>query len=344
VPFFQGNSERLYYQQYGGWYQDTQAELKMVETISDLTDMILKQGQEEGTLVYVRNDDEWKTNSDTKNLSHYWILLDSNKSIIKDGWYNLTVEQTLESFSVTTAEGTTVTVNIQAYFQVSSTNEGNNPHTGGTLGYDYGYDYLRHFGYHIVNSDDKNITPPLSTPKGTVTNTHGLFTHTLNNSPECMWNTPQYRLLENVGFKLKGYIDNKGCWAVYRNEGYNKRLETGYISEPTGTPKYRDDILMIDPSYAINRKYLTKEKCAYIPMSDDTVNTRLVTLPQNKEFYRIINCKNIIFRYNSNDKSEEYFFINNANQELKIRKMKAAAILPNMCIASPFVDLTLLAS
>ena len=292
IPFFHGNTERLYYQQFGGWYQDTQAELKMVETIPDLINMIVRQGQEEGTLVYVRNDDEWKTHlsdNEKKESSHYWVLINSNNSINRVGWYNLRINEVSEEFTRDTANSGIITINVQAYFQVQTTNEGNNPHTGGTLGYDYGYSYLRHFGYEINDAANKSIAPRFSKRRGKVENPNGLFNYTLNNSPECMWDKPQYHLLENVGFKLNGYIDNKGCWAVYRN-----------------------DILMTDDSYSIFRKYIEVDgNCTPVLITDRSINTRLVHTPNQIDFYRIVNCKNISFKYDSRDESESHFFINN---------------------------------
>ena len=313
VPFFHGNTDRLYYQQFGGWYQDTQAELRMVETIDDLKSLIITLGQEEGTLVYVRHDDEWKSNINPILYSQYWVLIDSNNSINKDGWVNLTSEQILEPYTITTQSGTSVTINVQAYFQINTTNEGNNPHTGGTLGYDYGHSYLQNIGYDVTKTDNISITPPLSIPKGNVKNINGLFNYTLNNTPQCMWDKPQYYLLEKVGFKLQGYIDNKGCWAVYRNEGYEKRLASGYITD--SKPGLKDDILKTNNGYSIYRTYVQLDSSVYpcFPrlLIDDTANTRHVTIPNDIEFYRIVNCKNIIFRYHSDDVSEEYFFINN---------------------------------
>jgi len=305
VPFFHGNTERLYYQQYGGWYQDTQAELRMVETIEDLKSMIIRLGQEEGTLVFVRNDSQWKVN-DGKKYSNYWVLTDSDKSVNKDGWHNLTEDETSEPFTITTESGVSVTINIQAYFQITTTNEGNNPHTGGTLGYDYGNSYLQNIGYDVINAAKTSITPPLSIKKGNVNNTNGIFNYTLNNSPDCMWDKPQFYLLENVGFKLEGYVDNKGCWPVYRNEGYIRRK---FVSEPK---IYKEDVLMIDPSYSIYNTYTDLSGCTPKLLIDKETNTRYVErIPENTEFYRIVNCKNIVFRYNSEDGSEEYFFINN---------------------------------
>jgi len=332
VPFFHGNTERLYYQQFGGWYQDTQAELRLVETIEDLKNLIIRLGNEEGTLVFVRNDDEWKPTANKSNFSNYWVLVDAHNAMNKEGWANLTHADTEGLYTITgETSGVSVTINVQAYFQITTTNEGNNPHTGGTLGYDYGNSYLQHIGYRINDVNGDSITPQLNegNKKGDVRNLNGLFNYTLSNSPECIWNNPQYYQLENVGFRLVGNIDNKGCWPVYRNEGYGRKIDTGFV--PTKnvyetavdmvvidnvSTKHWEDKLMINKEYSIYRTYIDDvrfRECKPILREDRTANTRHIDdrLASAIDFYRIVNCKNITFRYDSIDGSEEYFFINN---------------------------------
>jgi hypothetical protein len=147
IPGFNKNRNTdIYYQQMGGWYQETYSNVLFVNNISQMYSLIMNPNVIEGTVVYVREIDT--TPSAVTNPSTYWVLIDNTKITQHDGWKNLTIAETETPITVATVHSGNIDIDIQAYSNIITTTEGNNPHTG-YGNYDGGLSYIKHIGANI---------------------------------------------------------------------------------------------------------------------------------------------------------------------------------------------------
>jgi len=83
VPVFKGNSEILYYQQFGEWYQQTFRSLKMANTLDELyrlnrSDLTI------GDVYFVNNSNV------ITDITYYWTLVNLSSFNDIEGWFNMT--------------------------------------------------------------------------------------------------------------------------------------------------------------------------------------------------------------------------------------------------------------
>jgi hypothetical protein len=290
VPAFKGNTEGFWYQMNGGWWRDTKREIKLANEFDDIFNVPFYKYYE-GMTYYVKNDKEYWNIAQTTS-THYWVLVDLQKALDPTiGWHNL-AETELELY--VTPEGTSIS--ITGMEQVKDVIEGNNPHSGGSDGYDDGIEYIQNIGSIITkNGESITCTYPQTRGSENVINCQGIFKQVLDNSPECIWSEPQYYNMENIGFVLEGVIDTKKSWWCGKS--------------PTEF-SVRDYIHM-DGSYHIYPKKLADDWCStcnFVRMEDTSTNTRKVEKSIDIDSYNVVNCKNIIFNYRAEDYVDKRFF------------------------------------
>jgi hypothetical protein len=286
IPAFKGNTDIVYYQQNGGWYQDTQRNIGLANNFNDIR-LMYQNLVQEGSVFYIKADEI------LYNSTHYWVLTDLDNWYKKEAWYPIKQSEMngVTIRGVTTHEN--IFININLMKEIKDEVEGNNPHSGGALGYDEGLSYLQNIGYKIRDCKNTNRLCQYNPPHASVINCEGLFKYVLDNSPECIWKQPQYFNLENIGFDIKCQLDTKKSWGMYSNE---------------------DDIIHTDNSYNILSKFrdpqwCSKDPCDFTWLRGD--NTRKVLYDSNSyKHYQIINVKNIGLEFNVADKVEEEELIN----------------------------------
>jgi hypothetical protein len=288
VPSFKGNTEDFWYQMNGGWWRDTKREIKLANEFDDIFNVPFYKYYE-GMIYYVKSDKEYWDIAQTTS-THYWVLIDLEKALDpKTGWHNLTQSE-LELY--VTPAGTSIS--ITGMEQVKDIVEGNNPHSGGSDGYDDGIEYIQNIGSTITkNGENITCTYPQARGSEKVLNCQGLFKRVLDSTPECMWSEPQFYNMENIGFILEGVIDTRKSWA-------HTRLSTS-----------TEDYILMDSSYHIYPKKLSDDWCStcnFVRSEDTSANTRKVEKQMSMEHYRVVNCKNIIFNYRAEDYVDKRFF------------------------------------
>jgi hypothetical protein len=288
VPAFKGNTNIFYYQQKGGWYQDTMTTIGLGNTMTDLF-RTNRNDLQEGMVYFVKSDG-------IIGSTHYWVLVDLNNWASLKGWHPVTQSE-MGGFSfVGAVSKDNISVNINLMLQIQDENSGNNPHTGGIDGYDDGLSYLQNIGSRIKDCTGTNVVCRYNPSHSAVLNCQGLFKYVLDNSPECIWTETQYSNLENIGFIINCELDTKKCWGVYSNDDDKLHTDNTYnILE-----KHRKDLWCI-PTWDYDNDPSTPDKCDFRWYSD--LNTRKVNYSvQNPEHYKIINVKNITLSYylNSN--------------------------------------------
>jgi hypothetical protein len=268
VPVFKGNSEILYYQQFGEWYQQTYRALNMANTLSELY-KLNKSDLTVGDIYFVNNSN---IQTDT---TRYWVLVDISSSSDMDGWYNVTeVEYNNSINNQIPVDIPTVNPVVQINFYVLENTkdiiDGNNPHSGD---YDGGISYLENIGSTITTLTDGALP--------TVPN-NGLFKYVIDNSPVCIQNKPQYLNMIGKGFVINQIMDTKKCWGVYNKVDNKLHIPSTYDSLPTK---------------------ISDNNCGW--SWGNGMNTRKVDYGTNNlEYYRLINTKNIKLTYRTND--DEY--------------------------------------
>ncbi len=268
VPAFKGNSEILYYQQFGEWYQQTYRSLNMANTLDELY-RLNRSDLTVGDVYFVNN-----SNVET-DVTHYWVLVDINSFNDIEGWYNVTEDEYNDSIDNQIAvniptDDPVVQINFYVLENTKDITDGNNPHGGD---YDGGLSYLKNIGYNITTLVDGTLP---------VVPNNGLFKYVIDNSPECIQTKPQYFNMIGKGFMINQVLDTKKCWGVYSKIDNKLHIPTTYDFLPTT---------------------ISDKNCAWT--WSNGMNTRTVNYGSNSlESYRIINTKNIKLTYRTND--DEY--------------------------------------
>jgi hypothetical protein len=311
VPAFKGNTDILYYQQKGGWYQDTISTIGLANSLNDL--FIINQSDlQEGMVYYVKYDE-------IIGSTNYWVLIDLNRWSSLNGWHPITSSE-MDGFTFTgNVTKDTITVNINLMLEIRDQNDGNNPHTGGVEGYDDGISYLQHIGQKIKLCSGGEYICNYNPQRASVLNCQGLFKYVLDNSPECIWTEVQYSNLENIGFNISCELDTKKCWGVYTNDNDKLHIDNSYnIFEKhrkciwCGTKfVYNDNSgehICIEIGQNKECEYCDTEITRECDIKwESELNTRKVNYSiQNPEHYKVINVKNISLIYKIVDEPNHY--------------------------------------